>query len=208
MAMVKCENCGRDISDRAKKCPKCGQKRNLVPTTPCIECGAPVPEGANECPNCGCPVDEYSSPQPEKTQQIYVNPYYMENYAVPANDQINYSTGVTMYCPQCKAIIPANAVICTNCGCQTGSFITEVPNMDVMDTNAIIKEDANRGKPKNKWVALFLCFYFGFFCLLKFYEGDTEKGKLYLCTLGLFGIGWMIDIIALLTKPNPYYVDN
>lgn len=31
-------------------------------------------------------------------------------------------------------------------------------------------------------------------------------GILYLFTLGLFGIGWLIDTIILLFKPNPYYV--
>lgn len=31
-------------------------------------------------------------------------------------------------------------------------------------------------------------------------------GILYFFTLGLFGIGVLIDFIALLFKPNPYYV--
>lgn len=31
-------------------------------------------------------------------------------------------------------------------------------------------------------------------------------GILYLCTMGLFGIGWIIDLFAILGKPNPYYV--
>lgn len=127
MALVKCEYCGQDISSRAKKCPKCGQKRNTTRTKPCVECGASVPVGAEECPSCGCPVDENDISQQKQTQQIYVNPYYLEDYDDPANPQLNYATGVTMYCPHCGTVIPANAVICTNCGCQTGSFIAEVP---------------------------------------------------------------------------------
>ena len=31
-------------------------------------------------------------------------------------------------------------------------------------------------------------------------------GILYLFTFGLFGIGWFIDLIALLFKPNHYYI--
>ena len=31
-------------------------------------------------------------------------------------------------------------------------------------------------------------------------------GILYLCTVGLFSIGMIVDLIALLFKPNPYYV--
>ena len=40
----------------------------------------------------------------------------------------------------------------------------------------------------------------------KFYEGKVGMGILYLFTGGLFCIGWIIDIIVLLTKPNPYFV--
>lgn len=31
-------------------------------------------------------------------------------------------------------------------------------------------------------------------------------GILYLLTLGLCGIGVVVDLIVILTKPNPYYV--
>ena len=41
---------------------------------------------------------------------------------------------------------------------------------------------------------------------VEFYEGKSSMGILYLCTVGLFGIGWFVDIIVLLCKPNPYYV--
>ena len=40
----------------------------------------------------------------------------------------------------------------------------------------------------------------------KFYEGKVGMGILYLLTCGLFGIGWIVDIIIILTKPNTYYV--
>lgn len=60
------------------------------------------------------------------------------------------------------------------------------------------------GKPKNKWIAFFLCLFT--ICGHKFYEGKIGMGILYLLTAGLFGIGWIIDLISLLMKPNPYYV--
>ena len=59
--------------------------------------------------------------------------------------------------------------------------------------------------PKNKWVSFFLCFFFGAFGVHKFYEGRILLGVLYICTVGLCGIGIIIDLIILFFKPNPYY---
>jgi hypothetical protein len=61
-------------------------------------------------------------------------------------------------------------------------------------------------KEKNKWTAFCLCLFLGFFGAHKFYEGNTKAGLLYLCTVGLFGFGWLFDIFAILCKPNTYYV--
>lgn len=117
----------------------------------------------------------------------------------------------TKFCQSCGAQIPAAAVICTNCGCQVGQMKTETPNIVIQNTNINSNTNTNvngfvGGKPKNKWVAFFLCLFLGFFGAHKFYEGKTSKGILYLCTFGLIGIGWFIDCIMLLLKPNPYYV--
>ncbi|MBR1750031.1 MAG: restriction endonuclease [Ruminococcus sp.] len=60
---------------------------------------------------------------------------------------------------------------------------------------------------KNKYVSFFLCLFLGEFGAHKFYEGKASEGILYLCTFGIFGFGWLIDMIILLFfKPNPYYV--
>jgi len=50
---------------------------------------------------------------------------------------------------------------------------------------------------KNRWAALFLCFFFGYFGVHRFYLGQIGMGILYLFTLGLFGIGWIVDIIMI-----------
>ena len=59
--------------------------------------------------------------------------------------------------------------------------------------------------PKSKWVAFFLCLFFGVLGIHKFYEGRVLLGIVYLLTLGLCGIGVIIDLIILLFKPNPYF---
>ena len=61
-------------------------------------------------------------------------------------------------------------------------------------------------KEKNKWVAILLCIFLGCVGGHKFYEGKVGLGILYLFTGGLFFIGVIVDLIVLLTKPNPYYV--
>lgn len=61
-------------------------------------------------------------------------------------------------------------------------------------------------KPKDKYVALLLCGLFGYFGAHKFYEGKYLVGIVYLCTMGLFGIGWIIDIFKILGRPRYYYV--
>lgn len=57
---------------------------------------------------------------------------------------------------------------------------------------------------KNKWVAFGLCLFLGVIGAHKFYEGRIGKGILYLFTGGLFGIGWLVDLLVLLTKPTEY----
>ena len=45
-----------------------------------------------------------------------------------------------------------------------------------------------------------LCLFGGYLGLHKFAEKKTGLGVLYLCTMGLFGIGWMIDTVIYLVK--------
>lgn len=58
---------------------------------------------------------------------------------------------------------------------------------------------------KSKWVLLRLFLFFGLFRAHKFYEGRFLLGIVYLCTLGLTGVGVIFDLVILLFKPNPYY---
>ena len=52
---------------------------------------------------------------------------------------------------------------------------------------------------KKKATALLLCIFLGFMGVHHFYVGRIGMGILYLCTGGLFGIGWLIDIIKVAT---------
>ena len=121
----------------------------------------------------------------------------------------------TMFCKHCGQTIDADCIICPKCGKQVAELkrSIETPNIVINNSNANSNVNNNTnvnmavgGRARNKWVAFFLCLFFGFFGAHKFYEGKTGTGILYLCTFGLFGIGWLIDLVAYLFKPNPYYV--
>ena len=87
-----------------------------------------------------------------------------------------------------------------------------MPTIKIVNTNTNTNINKNRnahvggGRAKNKWVAFLLCLLLGFLGAHKFYEGKTGMGLIYLCTMGLFGIGWILDCVLILFKPNPYYV--
>ena len=126
----------------------------------------------------------------------------------------------TKFCKHCGGVLPFDAVLCTHCGRQVEEFASAnqpqivINNQNTnanVNTNTNVNANANAVvgiglRAKNKWVAFFLCLFLGFLGAHKFYEGKIGMGFLYLLTVGLFGIGWFIDLIALLLKPNPYFV--
>lgn len=109
--------------------------------------------------------------------------------------------GRTVFCRYCVAELPADAVVCTACGRQVRALRRERPQIIINNADL-----GAYGRMKNKWVALLLCLFLGGFGAHKFYEGKIGMGILYLFTCGLFGIGWLVDTIRILFKPNPYFV--
>ena len=53
---------------------------------------------------------------------------------------------------------------------------------------------------KSKTTDLLLCIFLGTLGVHRFYEGKIGTGILWLCTLGLFGIGWIVDIVMIVTN--------
>lgn len=51
---------------------------------------------------------------------------------------------------------------------------------------------------KQKWVAFFLCLFFGYFGVHRFYVHKTGTGILWLFTFGFGGIGWLVDLVMIL----------
>lgn len=143
----------------------------------CKQCGKEIPADAKKCPECGA------------------------------------LQGNAKFCQHCGEAIDVDCVVCPKCGKQVGQIKSEQPQVVINNSNSSVNTNTNTnivgggmGRAKNKWVAFFLCLFLGGIGAHKFYEGKVGMGILYIFTVGLFGIGWIIDLISLLFKPNPYYV--
>lgn len=105
----------------------------------------------------------------------------------------------TKFCPYCGSEMPYNGpenVIndnSTNSTTVINNYYTTKPET----TYANIKASSNRTSSKDKTTALILCIFLGYFGVHQFYVGKNKMGLIYFFTCGLFGIGWMIDIIMI-----------
>lgn len=150
-----------------------------------------------QCPKCGAEVAEKTSYCPACGQFL----------------------GVTK-CPSCGADVTPGAAFCPNCGAelpktpqqaQQAAKAAPAPQPQPAQQPTIVINNSNTNtntnkasgvdmmtSPKSRWLALALCFFFGGLGVHRFYVGKIGSGILYLCTCGLFGIGWVIDFFKIL----------
>lgn len=59
MALIRCEECGKEISDKSIKCVHCGCPiNNEENKSVCSECGKQLKQGSNICDYCGYSVND------------------------------------------------------------------------------------------------------------------------------------------------------
>jgi hypothetical protein len=63
-----------------------------------------------------------------------------------------------------------------------------------------VKMNQSQESKNEKLIAFLLCLFLGYFGIHKFYQKKNGLGVLYLFTFGIFGIGWIVDIIVLGSK--------
>ena len=146
----------------------------------CNQCGFENPEASGYCSACGAPLNNPTqqngyNEQPNYSQPNYSQPYNGQpnygqpNYSQPYNGQPNYG--------QPNYSQPYNGQ----------------PNY--AQQNYV--QPVGLVSPCNRWVAFLLCFFLGAIGIHRFYVGKVGTGILYIFTVGLFGIGVLVDLIMI-----------
>lgn len=96
--LVKCENCGAEVSAQATYCDGCGaempRKKELEDMVRCDSCGAYMPKESKFCKECGMPFPS------------------QENESAP-KEGAKAPNGI---CPICGAPLKEGASFCSKCG--------------------------------------------------------------------------------------------
>lgn len=110
-----------------------------------------------------------------------------------------------MKCESCGA--NATGAFCEYCGARmpVERVETQTINTEKVVVNnyyypqgervsATVAPQETAASRKSRTVALVLCILLGYFGAHRFYVGRYGLGVLYLLTIGVFGIGWLVDI--------------
>ena len=109
-------------------------------------------------------------------------------------------------CPKCGA--PMETATCEYCGYTQQQSAPTVTNTTSKSAAAVVTQfvvNVNpvttqaTVSPKSRWVALAICYFLGIFGGHYFYVGKAGKGILYIFTAGLFGVGWIVDLVRIAT---------
>ena len=76
MALIKCNECGKNVSDKAESCPNCGAPVNekiiIKKERTCQNCGGAVNNNAYKCPHCYSILEEEENVKYEQPGQTNI----------------------------------------------------------------------------------------------------------------------------------------
>ena len=107
-----------------------------------------------------------------------------------------------MYCRKCGKEVSEESAFCPHCGASLQGNLEQQTRQPVIVN--VVNNNSNQNTngagyiPKSKWAAFFLCLFLGEIGAHRFYVGKVGTGILYLLTVGIFGIGWLIDLLRIL----------
>lgn len=143
----------------------------------CKHCGAKVGIEYRLCPYCRSEM-EYPTVNQQPNQPIIIQNIIQDTTADQNNPQNNYNQNYYQNNPQnYNANYPQN---------YPQNYAPNYFNNPVVS-------------PKSKWLTLILAIFFGYFGIHRFYAGRFISGTLYIFTVGFFYIGWIFDIVTILT---------
>ncbi len=113
-------------------------------------------------------------------------------------------------CPMCGAPMEKN--VCEYCGYEqeipkqeTYTYSTHQVRQDFVQPDVVINNQpvynthtVENISGKSRIIAFLLCFLFGPFGFHQFYVGKIGWGVVYFFTMGIFGFGWVIDMLLIL----------
>lgn len=106
----------------------------------------------------------------------------------------------TKFCKHCGERIDVDCVICPKCGKQVEELKAQQPQVVINNSNSNVNTiDGGNYPYKSKGVALILAILLGVLGVHRFYVGKIGTGIIWFFTGGLFFIGWIVDIILILT---------
>ncbi len=103
MALIKCPNCGNQMSDKALCCPACGyenQAQEKKIQNFCIECGNKLSENDTVCSVCGCPINKEHE-NLEQLQKVEVASIKIPKISKQKKNYINCVYCFTCYINNC-----------------------------------------------------------------------------------------------------------